>query len=188
MKMVFLGIGISIIKMIGSSDRLIFIMRIPILVRRCLDIEMGVWYMDKSTEKKRMLLLFHNRDTCGSPHMSRADICSRDKYSHPTVYLPGVNQLTPPPSCRIYIYARQWIESAWFRYWLDAYSAPSHYLKQCWVIVNWTLMNKPQWNFNCLFVLFVSLLSHFWLIHFFFLHLLYQPYVGLCQATCVQSH
>ena len=37
-------------------------------------------------------------------------------------------------------------------------------------------------------VLFVSLLSHFWLIHLFYLHLLYQPYVGLCQATRVQSH
>ena len=36
--------------------------------------------------------------------------------------------------------------------------------------------------------LFVSLLSHFWLIHLFYLHLLYQPYVGRCQATCVQSH
>ena len=36
--------------------------------------------------------------------------------------------------------------------------------------------------------LFVSLLSHFWLIHLFYLHLLYQPYVGFCQATRVQSH
>ena len=27
-------------------------------------------------------------------------------------------------------------------------SAPSHYLNQCWVIVNWTLWNKVQWNFN----------------------------------------
>ena len=35
---------------------------------------------------------------------------------------------------------------------------------------------------------FVSLLSLFWLIHSFYLHLLYQPYVGLCQATCLQSH
>ena len=34
--------------------------------------------------------------------------------------------------------------------------------------------------------LFVSLLSHFWLL--FYLHLLYQPYVGLCQATRFQSH
>ena len=36
--------------------------------------------------------------------------------------------------------------------------------------------------------LFVSLLSHFWLIHFFHLRLLYQPYLDLCQAPCVQSH
>ena len=25
---------------------------------------------------------------------------------------------------------------------------PSHYLNQCWDIVNWTLKNKLQWNFN----------------------------------------
>ena len=36
--------------------------------------------------------------------------------------------------------------------------------------------------------LLVSFLSHFWLIHFFHLRLLYQPYLGLCQAPCVQSH
>ena len=36
----------------------------------------------------------------------------------------------------------------WFTQWLVAYSAPSHYLNQCWVIVNWTLRNKLQWNFN----------------------------------------
>ena len=35
----------------------------------------------------------------------------------------------------------------WFRQWLVAYSAPSHYLNQCWVIANWTLRNKLQWNF-----------------------------------------
>ena len=29
-----------------------------------------------------------------------------------------------------------------------AWSAPSHYLNQCWNIVNWTLRNKLQWNFN----------------------------------------
>ena len=27
-------------------------------------------------------------------------------------------------------------------------SAPSHYLNQHWNIVNWTLRNKLQWNFN----------------------------------------
>ena len=27
-------------------------------------------------------------------------------------------------------------------------SAPSHYLKQCWNIINWTLAKKLQWNLN----------------------------------------
>ena len=36
----------------------------------------------------------------------------------------------------------------WFRYWLVTYSAPSHYLDQCWVVDNWTLRNKFQWDFN----------------------------------------
>ena len=27
-------------------------------------------------------------------------------------------------------------------------SVPSHYLNQCWNIVNWTLRNKLQWNLN----------------------------------------
>ena len=39
--------------------------------------------------------------------------------------------------------------------------------------------------FGCLFV---SLLSHFWFFHFYHLHVLYQSYLGLCQAACVQSH
>ena len=36
----------------------------------------------------------------------------------------------------------------WFRYWLVAYSAPSHYLNQCWDIINWAIGNKLQWNFD----------------------------------------
>ena len=36
----------------------------------------------------------------------------------------------------------------WFRYWLVTYLVSNHYLNQCWVIVNWTLRNKLQWNFN----------------------------------------
>ena len=35
----------------------------------------------------------------------------------------------------------------WFRWWLVARLAPSHYLKQLWLIVNWTLGNKFQWFF-----------------------------------------
>ena len=27
-----------------------------------------------------------------------------------------------------------------------AWSVPNHYLNQCWIIVNWTLRNKLQWN------------------------------------------
>ena len=36
--------------------------------------------------------------------------------------------------------------SEWGQHW--SYSTTSHYLNQCWVIVNWTLRNKLQWNFN----------------------------------------
>ena len=42
-----------------------------------------------------------------------------------------------------------------FRYWPVAYSAPNHYLNQCWVIVNWALRNKLQWNFNQNTILFI---------------------------------
>ena len=34
----------------------------------------------------------------------------------------------------------------WFRQWLVAFWAPSHYLNQCCDIVNWTLTNKLQWQ------------------------------------------
>ena len=36
----------------------------------------------------------------------------------------------------------------WFRLWLVAYSVPSHYLNQCWIIVNWTLRDTIRWNFS----------------------------------------
>ena len=35
-----------------------------------------------------------------------------------------------------------------FRSRLVACTAPSHYLNQCWIIVNWTLRNKLQCNLN----------------------------------------
>ena len=34
-----------------------------------------------------------------------------------------------------------------FRLWLVAFSAPSHYINQWWVVAKWTLRNKLQWNF-----------------------------------------
>ena len=47
----------------------------------------------------------------------------------------------PPPPCRIYA-AVNWVNIA------SGNSAPSHYRNQCWLIVNWTISNKLQWNFN----------------------------------------
>ena len=43
----------------------------------------------------------------------------------------------------------------WFRLRLVAYLAPYHYLNQCWVIVNWTLKNKVQWDSNQITKLFI---------------------------------
>ena len=43
----------------------------------------------------------------------------------------------------------------WFREWHAASSVPSHYLSQCWLIVNWTLRNKLQWNSNQITKLFI---------------------------------
>ena len=37
----------------------------------------------------------------------------------------------------------------------NGWLAPSHFLSQCWNVVNWTLRNKLQWNFNqnsCIFI------------------------------------
>ena len=57
-----------------------------------------------------------------------------------------------------------------------------------WPNLRYTRQNIPDNHFICFLGFFVSLLSNFWLIHFFHLRLLYQPYLGLCQAPCVQSH
>ena len=35
----------------------------------------------------------------------------------------------------------------WFR-WFVAWSVPSHYLNQCWFIINWTVRNQLQHNLN----------------------------------------
>ena len=36
----------------------------------------------------------------------------------------------------------------WFRLWLVTHLVPCHYLKQCWLIPNWTFGNTFQRNFN----------------------------------------
>ena len=67
-----------------------------------------------------------------------------------------------------------------FRTWQHSYG--DH--KTCFHIVVFAL-NWKQYVF-WLFACFIT--KSLWLIHYFYLHLLYQPNVGLCQATCVQSH
>ena len=52
-----------------------------------------------------------------------------------------INSLRPSDA-----YMRQWTNHHWFRKWLVAWSAASHYLNQCWNIVNWAIGNKLQWN------------------------------------------
>ena len=56
--------------------------------------------------------------------------------------LPHSNMLTHLPQCRIYSLTN-WLITA-----SSNGSPPSHYLNQCWCIVNYTLRNKFQWNFN----------------------------------------
>ena len=36
----------------------------------------------------------------------------------------------------------------WFRQWLVAYSAPSHYLNQCWPFVHWTPVKQISVKFD----------------------------------------
>ena len=63
------------------------------------------------------------------------------------LYIVSIHCVLTPLPLVLHICVREWGQH-WFRYWLIAYSAPSHYLNQCLVIVIWTLRNKPQWNFN----------------------------------------
>ena len=44
----------------------------------------------------------------------------------------------------------------WFRQWLVAWPAPSHYLNQWWDNVNRTLRNKLQWNFKRHWYIFIQ--------------------------------
>ena len=62
-----------------------------------------------------------------------------------TILFPSlrVNSLRPSDA-----YMREPINHHWFRQWLVASPAPSHYLNHCWNIVNRTLGDKLQWNCN----------------------------------------
>ena len=54
----------------------------------------------------------------------------------------NLNSLRPSDA-----YMREWTNHHWFRLWLIAWSAPSHYLNPWWNIVNCTLRSKLKWNF-----------------------------------------
>ena len=45
-------------------------------------------------------------------------------------------------------YMRRWTGSSLVQIMACPCSPPSHYLNQCWNIVNWTFRNKLQWHFN----------------------------------------
>ena len=43
-----------------------------------------------------------------------------------------------------------------YHHWFSAWMVPSHYLNQCWNIVDWTPGNKLQCNFNKKFYIFIQ--------------------------------
>ena len=75
-------------------------------------------------------------------------------YIQGNVFENGVSTITTilSPSLRVKslrpsdAYMRQPINHHWFRQWLVAWPAPSHYLNHCWSIVNWTIRDTLQWN------------------------------------------
>ena len=62
---------------------------------------------------------------------------------YPVIYWRVLSHLPPVPHICV-----SESDQHWFRQWLVACSAPSHYLNQCCYIVNWTFRNKLQWNLN----------------------------------------
>ena len=62
-----------------------------------------------------------------------------------------VNWLRPSDA-----YMRQETNHHWSRWWLVAWSAPCHYLDQCWNIVNSKLRNKMQWNLKLNSYIFIQ--------------------------------
>ena len=73
------------------------------------------------------------------------------EYFWSKVHIWVVNSLRPSDA-----YMRQQIYHHWFRYWLVAWTAQSHYLNQCLNIINCTLRNKRQWNLNQNWYIFIQ--------------------------------
>ena len=87
-------------------------------------------------------------ETCGAL-WGLSFICFRDIYLlvvqlNTEIKMHSISNSSSPSAP----YMRQWIGSAFIQIWFVAYSVPSHYLNQCWVIVKWTLRNKLPWISN----------------------------------------
>ena len=93
--------------------------------------------------------------------------------SLPLAYI--INYLRPSDA-----YMRRYSNQHWFRKWLVAWTAPSHYLNQCWNIVNWTLRNKCQWNFNQNSSIFIQANA--------FENVICEMASILSQPQCVKKH
>ena len=88
-------------------------------------------------------------------------------------------------------HARSWH----FRNWLVALSAPSHYLSQCWNIVNSNFSNKLQWNLkrnSCILVkkMHLNISSEIWRSCCLVLNVLIRALLksessaNMCQQQC----
>ena len=78
------------------------------------------------------------------------------------------------------IYMCQQTNHRWFRQWLVAWPAPSHYINHCWNIVNWVLRNKLQWNLNRNSYIFIHENA--------FENVVWKMAAILCRPQCVKSH
>ena len=67
----------------------------------------------------------------------------------------------------------------WFRQWLVVCSAPKNYPNQCWIIVNWTLENKLQWNLNRYLWIFIQENS--------FENVVWKMAAIFCRPQCVNT-
>ena len=105
------------------------------------DLRPFIWYEDlydrgsQMTSRMIMILCKRSRFYIKEKNMTRSYQAQDCGISSALTHLPlephiCVNELGPH----------------WFRYWFVTYLAPSHYLNQCWLIVNWTLGNKLQWR------------------------------------------
>ena len=100
------------------------------------------WFLEISTfviryQGKQGL---HNPNTSLSPKDMWLSCLKRNWSQHKIL---GLNWLLPSDAHSI-----RDIVQHWDRYWLLTCSLTSHYLDQCWLIVNWNLTIKHNWNLN----------------------------------------